>query len=124
LGPDGKPIIRADYLKTYLPISIVKNKILRSCVAPSNSTDESPTAPDLNGYYKQIVGANKVIYDRNGSNAKFYKDPYILYNELSQKVEGLTWNTFIRATNHDVFTELEKKSIASFYPTLTPDNKL
>lgn len=124
LGPDGKPIVRADYLKTYLPISIVKNKILRSCVAPSNSNDESPTAPDLNGYYKQIVGANKVIYDRNGSNAKFYKDPYILYNELSQKVEGLTWNTYIRATNLDVYTDLEKKSIASFYPMLTPDNKL
>lgn len=124
LGPDGKPIIRADYLKTYLPISIVKNKILRSCVAPSNSNDESPTAPDLNGYYKQIVGANKVIYDRNGSNARFYKNPYILYNELSQKVEGLTWNTYIRATNLDVFTDLEKKSIASFYPILTPDNKL
>ena len=122
LGSDGKPVIREDKLKTYLPVSIIKNKILRSQVAPSTG-EPIEDKPELNEYYKQIVGANKVIYDRNGSNAKYYKDPYILYNELLDPAEDIIWSIKIKAVEVEEDSNA-KESIRSFYPILTPSDNL
>lgn len=117
----NQPRTRDDYLKTYLPISIVKNKILVSTVA-TTTPDSSITKPEIESFLKQVVGANKVIYDRNGSNAKYYKDPYKLYNEYLQEVSGVSWSAKIKAVD-DASTE-DKATVASFYPTITPDNIL
>ena len=122
LGPDNKPVTREDKLKTYLPVSIIKNKILQSQVAPSTG-EPIEDKPELNKYYKQIVGANKVIYDRNGSNAKYYKDPYILYNELLDPVEDIVWSIKIKAVEVEKDVDA-KESIRSFYPTLTQSDNL
>lgn len=127
LDRDGKPITRDDYLKTYLPISIVKNKIQKYKVVPPDPTKASTTAneeeeteisiPDTSTYLKHIVGANRVIYDRNGSNAKFYRDPYKLYNEDLKEIEGIVWSEDIKAVNDA--QESDKASIKAFYPTVT-----
>lgn len=126
LDRDGNPITRDDYLKTYLPISIVKNKIQKYKVVPPNPTEASAVAeeeetetstPDTGAYLKHIVGANRVIYDRNGSNAKFYKDPYKLYNEDLEEIENIVWSENIKAVN--AAQEHEKASIKAFYPIVT-----
>lgn len=127
LDRDGKPITRDDYLKTYLPISIVKNKIQKYKVVPPDPTEASAAAeeeeetetstPDTSTYLKHIVGANRVIYDRNGSNAKFYKDPYKLYNEDLEEIEDIAWSEDIKAVNDA--QESDKASIKAFYPIVT-----
>lgn len=115
---------RDDYLKTYLPISIVKKKILTSKVATAGTTqNERPEAPKMTDYQKQVVGANKVIYDRNGSNAKYYKDPYKLYDETLTEVAGVTWSAKIKAVDLET-DERKKATVASFYPTITAENIL
>ena len=131
LDRDGNPITRDDYLKTYLPISIVKNKIQKYKVVPPNPTEASAVAggeetetstPDTGAYLKHIVGANRVIYDRNGSNAKFYKDPYKLYNEDLEEVENIVWSENIKAVNDA--QEHEKATIKAFYPIVTAASTL
>jgi hypothetical protein len=99
----------------------VKNKILVSTVA-TTTPDSSITKPEIESFLKQVVGANKVIYDRNGSNAKYYKDPYKLYNEYLQEVPGVSWSAKIKAV--DDAPAKDKTTVASFYPTITPDNIL
>ena len=123
LDADGNKIptgnTREDKLKTYLPISIVKDKLLKRTVKVENPTVQvQPNDINLRDYFRQIIGANKVIYDRNGSNAKYYKDPYQLLNGLLEEVEGVTWYARIRAS--DGKTGSEKASIESFYPTVSP----
>ena len=124
LDENKQPRTRDDYLKTYLPISIIKKKILTSKVATAGTTQsDRPEAPRMADYQKQVVGANKVIYDRNGSNAKYYKDPYKLYDETLTEVTGVSWSAKIKAV--DLETDAKKKvTIASFYPTITAENIL
>ena len=122
LNGQGQPVTRDDRLKTYLPISIIKNKIQKKKVVPPDpSTGEANTTPgagatppDTSSYLKQIVGANRVIYDRNGSNAKYYKDPYQLFNEDLEEITGISWGTSIKAVK--TAAEIDKTTIASFYP--------
>ena len=124
LDENKQPRTRDDYLKTYLPISIVKKKILTSKVATAGTTqNERPEAPKMTDYQKQVVGANKVIYDRNGSNAKYYKDPYKLYDETLTEVAGVTWSAKIKAVDLEM-DERKKATVASFYPTITAENIL
>ena len=124
LDENKQPRTRDDYLKTYLPISIVKKKILTSKVATAGTTqNERPAAPKMTEYQKQVVGANKVIYDRNGSNAKYYKDPYKLYDETLTEVANMTWSAKIKAVDSEA-DEKKKATIASFYPTITAENIL
>ena len=123
LDADGNKIptgnTREDKLKTYLPISIVKDKLLKRTVKVEDPTVQvQPNDINPRDYFRQIIGANKVIYDRNGSNAKYYKDPYQLLNGLLEEVEGVTWYARIRAS--DGKTGSEKASIESFYPTVSP----
>lgn len=123
LDADGNKIptgnTREDKLKTYLPISIIKDKLLKRTVKVENPTVQvQPNDINPRDYFRQIIGANKVIYDRNGSNAKYYKDPYQLLNGLLEEVEGVTWYARIRAS--DGKTGSEKASIESFYPTVSP----
>ncbi len=118
----NQPRTRDDYLKTYLPISIVKNKILVSTVATTTPDSSITEPPVIESFLKQVVGANKVIYDRNGSNAKYYKDPYKLYNEYLQEVSGVSWSAKIKAV--DDAPAKDKATVASFYPIITPDNIL
>lgn len=110
---------REDKLKTYLPVSIVKDKLLKRIVKVEDPTVQvQPNDIEPRNYFRQVIGANKVIYDRNGSNAKYYKDPYQLLNGLLEEVEGVTWYARIRAS--DGKEDPEKASIESFYPTVSP----
>lgn len=110
---------REDKLKTYLPISIVKDKLLKRTVKVEDPTVQvQPNDINPRDYFRQVIGANKVIYDRNGSNAKYYKDPYQLLNGLLEEVEGVTWYARTRASDGKVGPE--KASIESFYPTVSP----
>ena len=127
LDENKNPITRSDYLKTYLPISIVKNKIQQYKVTPPDPSEAArpgagAEAPDMSTYLKQMLGANKVVYDRNGSNAKYYKDPYKLFYEDSTEVAGISWSTKIKAV--DEVADDEKLTVASFYPSLTAENIL
>ena len=70
-----------------------------------------------------MVGANKVIYDRNGSNAKYYKDPYKLYDETLTEVANMAWSAKIKAVDLET-DEKKKATVASFYPTITAENIL
>ena len=123
LDADGNKIptgnTREDKLKTYLPISIVKDKLLKRTVKVEDPTVKvQPNDINPRNYFRQVIGANKVIYDRNGTNAKYYKDSYQLLNSLLEEVEGVTWYARIRAS--DGKTGSEKASIESFYPTVSP----
>lgn len=123
LDADGNKIptgnTREDKLKTYLPISIVKDKLLKRTVKVEDPTVQvQPNDINPRDYFRQVIGANKVIYDRNGSNAKYYKDPYQLLNGLLEEVEGVTWYARIRASDGKAGSE--KASIESFYPTVSP----
>lgn len=119
----GELISREDKLKTYLPVSIIKNKLLKRTKKITDPNVETrPNDIDPSNYLRQIIGANKVIYDRNGSNAKYYKDPYQLLNGLLEEVPGVEWYARIRAS--DGKTGAEKASIESFYPTVSPAWKL
>ena len=127
LDENDNPITRSDYLKTYLPISIVKNKIQQYKVTPPDPSEAArpgagAEAPDMSTYLKQMLGANKVVYDRNGSNAKYYKDPYKLFYEDSTEVTDISWSTKIKAV--DEVADDEKLTVASFYPSLTAENIL
>lgn len=136
LDAQGNPTSRADTLKTYLPISIIKNKLLHKVTAPYDPTATTDNgekippaegagaeAPDLNKYYTQIVGANKVIYDRNGSNAKYYKNSYQLLNGKYDVIEDLAWRVKIKAEDEEDDANA-KLSIRSFYPSVTPSGTL
>lgn len=110
---------REDKLKTYLPISIVKDKLLKRTVKVETlGVEVQPNDIDSRNYLRQVIGANKVIYDRNGSNAKYYKDPYQVLNSLLEEVDDVTWYARIRAS--DGKSGAEKASIESFYPTVSP----
>ena len=110
---------REDKLKTYLPISIVKDKLLKRTVKVETlGVEVQPNDIDPKNYLRQVIGANKVIYDRNGSNAKYYKDPYQVLNSLLEEVDDVTWYARIRAS--DGKSGAEKASIESFYPTVSP----
>lgn len=120
--PDENSKTRDDFLKVFTPISIVDHKLLRQekKVTKGNETFEKLNPKD---YERQVLGANRVIYDRNGSNAKFYKDPYQLFDSLLEEVEGITWSARIRAS-HNANSPAEKATIESFYPTVTPSGVL
>lgn len=114
---------RDDKLKTYLPIPMVKKKLLKRTQKIENPTiTPRPNDIDAKEYYRQVIGANRVIYDRNGANAKYYKDPYRLLDSLLEDVPNITWSARIRAS--DDKPEAEARSIESFYPTVTPSGLL
>ena len=114
---------RDDKLKTYLPIPMVKKKLLKRTQKIDNPTIE-PRENDINPkeYQRQVIGANRVIYDRNGANAKYYKDPYQLLDGILEEVPNMTWSARIRAS--DGKEGAEARSIESFYPTVTPSGLL
>lgn len=112
---------RDDYLKVFTPISIVAQKLLRQEKKVS-SGDKITTTLNPKDYQRQVLGANRVIYDRNGSNAKYYKDPYQLFDSLLEEVEDIEWSARIVASVGT--TGAKKASIESFYPIVTPSGIL
>ena len=120
---NGKPKTRADFLKTYLPIALIKQKILQKTIIPKTNEKALDPQPSLLDYQTWVVGANKVLYDRNGSNAKYYKDSYQLYDSLQKALPEMKWSPLIYNVEHE--TDINKKAaIASFYPTVSPSNIL
>ena len=119
--------VRDDALQTFLPISLVNHKLLSKNVIADSSKPAQVGAgqkpQEANTYQQQIIGANKVLYDRNGSNAKYYKDPYRLLDGNFNAVSEISWEPRIEsakvATNEE-----DKLPIASFYPTVSPDGIL
>lgn len=112
---------RDDYLKVFTPISIVTQKLLRQEKKVSSGEKITPIL-NPKDYQRQVLGANRVIYDRNGSNAKYYKDPYQLFDGLLEEVEGIEWSARIVASFE--VAGAEKASIESFYPAVTPSGIL
>lgn len=112
---------RDDYLKVFTPISIVTQKLLRQEKKVSSGEKITPIL-NPKDYQRQVLGANRVIYDRNGSNAKYYKDPYQLFDGLLEEVEGIEWSARITASFGKAGAE--KASIESFYPVVTPSGIL
>ena len=112
---------RDDYLKVFTPISIVTQKLLRQEKKVSGG-DKITTILNPKDYQRQVLGANRVIYDRNGSNAKYYKDPYQLFDSLLEEVEDIEWSARITASFGKAGAE--KASIESFYPAVTPSGIL
>ena len=120
--PDENSKTRDDALKVFTPISIIVHKLLRQekKVSKGNETFEKLNPKD---YQRQVLGANRVIYDRNGSNAKFYKDPYQLFDGLLEEVENITWSARNTAAIN-ANSPAEAATIESFYPTVTPSGVL
>lgn len=79
-------------LKTYLPI---------------------PVAVDAT--YKEIEGATKIVYDSNGANPKYYKEPYKLFLDNLVEVENVEW---------EISVSNEINNYEKFYPQIMSDNSL
>lgn len=112
---------REDYLKVFTPISIITHKLLRQekKVTKGNESFEKLNPKD---FQRQVLGANRVIYDRNGSNAKYYKDPYQLFDGLLEEVEDIEWSARIVAS--EGLVGAAKATVESFYPVVTPSGLL
>lgn len=50
-----------------------------------------PIAVRRSDEYVEIEGATKIIYDFNGNNPRYYKNPYKLYGKMGHQITGAVW---------------------------------
>jgi hypothetical protein len=63
-----------------------------------------------------ISGATKIIYDSNGTNPSYYKDPYELHTKNHVNTDDIEW-----ALMGD---EIDDPTTGKYYPTLSSDYSL
>lgn len=92
IDDEGKEITRDVNLSTYLPIPV--------------RTDKK---------YVEIEGASQIVYDVNGVNPRYYKNPYKLYGNGLQAFNA-TWYIYSE--------DFSDASAIKYYPTLSSDGVL
>ena len=71
INEDGEEKKREVSLTAFLPI-------------PVRTSDE----------YAEIEGATKIVYDSNGANPRYYKNPYKLYGHNLKQYSDITWKVY------------------------------
>lgn len=98
IDENGKEEKRGIQLTAFLPI-------------PVRTSDE----------FAEIEGATKIVYDSNGANPRYYKNPYKLYRHQLSQVNDISWNVYsedferLADENGKILTSAKR-----YYPTIQP----
>lgn len=67
--------------------------------------------------YNHFEGPDKVIYNAQGSNPFYYKNNFVLYNQLDKEVSDITWT--LEAYDTELYDTSGKETTAKkFYPSV------
>jgi hypothetical protein len=86
-----------------------------------NLTAFLPIPVRISDEFVEIEGATKIVYDSNGTNPRYYKNPYKLYTYQLSQVNNINWDIysedFERLTDEDgnILTSAKR-----YYPTIQP----
>ena len=73
--------------------------------------------------YTEIEGATKIVYDSNGANPRYYKNPYKLYRHQLSQVKDVSWNVYSEDFKDVVYDEKGNIVISAaqrYYPVVQP----
>lgn len=71
--------------------------------------------------FAEIEGATKIVYDSNGANPRYYKNPYKLYRHQLSQVNDISWNIYsedferLADENGNILSSAKR-----YYPTIQP----
>lgn len=82
-----------------------------------------PIPVRTNDEYAEIEGATKIVYDSNGANPRYYKNPYKLYGHNLKQYSDITWKVYSDDFKDVVYDEKGNIVISAaqrYYPVVQP----
>lgn len=73
--------------------------------------------------FAEIEGATKIVYDSNGANPRYYKNPYKLYGHNLKQYSDITWKVYSDDFKDVVYDEKGNIVISAaqrYYPVVQP----